>query len=111
MIGFSLGIQNGLCGWKLCLFVDGQLRKTRMAIKVRGGNHGKDIRQLEITLKGLTIRGKCLIDSQRMISGVKNHSNRVDVTEEPVLVTRVSRTSTCQISRICSLPTSMDDTF
>jgi circadian clock protein KaiC len=32
--------------------IDGQLRKIMVVIKMRGGNHSKDIREYEITSKG-----------------------------------------------------------
>jgi circadian clock protein KaiC len=35
--------------------IEGRLRKVLMIIKMRGGNHNKDIREYEITPKGLTI--------------------------------------------------------
>jgi len=37
--------------------IAGQLRKILMVIKMRGGDHCKDIREYEITSKGLTIGG------------------------------------------------------
>ncbi len=35
--------------------IDGQLRKMMMVIKMRGGNHSKDIREYVITQKGLVV--------------------------------------------------------
>lgn len=35
--------------------IDGQLRKVMMVIKMRGGNHSKDIREYVITQKGLVV--------------------------------------------------------
>ena len=40
--------------------IDGQLRKIMVVIKMRGGNHAKDIREYEITSKGVMILGKRL---------------------------------------------------
>jgi circadian clock protein KaiC len=40
--------------------IDGQLRKIMVVIKMRGGNHAKDIREYEITSKGVVILGKRL---------------------------------------------------
>ncbi len=37
--------------------IDGQLRKVLMVIKMRGGNHSKDIREYVITEKGLMVIG------------------------------------------------------
>ena len=33
--------------------IDGQLRKVLMVVKMRGGDHSKDIREYEITSEGL----------------------------------------------------------
>ena len=38
--------------------IDGQLRKIMVVIKMRGGNHAKDIREYEITSKGVVILGQ-----------------------------------------------------
>ena len=35
--------------------IDGQLRKVMVVIKMRGGNHSKDIREYVITDKGVVI--------------------------------------------------------
>jgi circadian clock protein KaiC len=35
--------------------IDGQLRKTMVVIKMRGGNHSKDIREYVITDKGVVV--------------------------------------------------------
>jgi circadian clock protein KaiC len=45
-------------------------------IKMRGGNHAKDIREYEITSAGVVILGKRLTEYQGLISGVPVHSNR-----------------------------------
>ncbi len=37
--------------------IDGQLRKIMVVIKMRGGNHAKDIREYEITSNGVMILG------------------------------------------------------
>ena len=63
--------------------IDGQLRKIMVVIKMRGGNHAKDIREYEITSKGVVILGKRLTNYQGLISGVPVHSDRPDSTEEP----------------------------
>jgi circadian clock protein KaiC len=66
---------------------DGQLRKIMVAIKMRGGNHAKDIREYEITSKGVVILGKRLIEYQGLISGIPVRSGRPDSTEETLLDT------------------------
>ena len=35
--------------------IDGQLRKVMVVIKMRGGNHSKDIREYVITEKGVVV--------------------------------------------------------
>ena len=50
--------------------IDGQLRKILVVIKMRGGNHAKDIREYEITPKGLVILGKRLTNYHGLISGI-----------------------------------------
>ena len=37
--------------------IDGQLRKVMVVIKMRGGNHSKDIREYVITDKGVVVIG------------------------------------------------------
>jgi circadian clock protein KaiC len=56
--------------------IDGQLRKIMVVIKMRGGNHAKDIREYEITSKGVVILSKRLTAYQGLISGIPVHSDR-----------------------------------
>ena len=63
--------------------IDGQLRKIMVVIKMRGGNHAKDIREYEITPKGVVVLGKRLTDFQGLITGVPVHSNRSNREEAP----------------------------
>jgi circadian clock protein KaiC len=56
--------------------IDGQLRKIMVVIKMRGGNHSKDIREYEITSKGVVIIGERLTDYQGLITGIPKHVNR-----------------------------------
>ena len=63
--------------------IDGQLRKIMVVIKMRGGNHAKDIREYEITSKGVVILGKRLINYQGLISGIPVYVDRTDLKEEP----------------------------
>ena len=63
--------------------IDGQLRKIMVVIKMRGGNHAKDIREYEITSEGIMILGKRLIDYQGLISGIPAHTDRPRRTGEP----------------------------
>src|ERR1700676_2887170 len=63
--------------------IDGQLRKIMVVIKMRGGNHAKDIREYEITPKGVVSLGKRLTNYQGLISGIPVRLDRPDSTEEP----------------------------
>ena len=58
-------------------------------IKMRGGNHAKDIREYEITSKGVVILGKRLTNYQGLISGIPVRSDRSVSTEEPSLDTGI----------------------
>jgi circadian clock protein KaiC len=49
--------------------IDGQLRKVLMVVKMRGGDHGKDIREYEITSRGLQM-GARLTGYRGLITGV-----------------------------------------
>ena len=60
-----------------------------VVIKMRGGNHAKDIREYEITDKGVVILGKRLTEYQGLISGIPVHSGRSDSTEKPSLDTGI----------------------
>jgi circadian clock protein KaiC len=63
--------------------IDGQLRKIMVVIKMRGGNHAKDIREYEITSEGIVILGKRLIEYQGLISGIPVHTDRPRSAGEP----------------------------
>src|SRR5450755_4506514 len=56
--------------------IEGQLRKIMVVIKMRGGNHSKDIREYEITSKGVVIMGDRLTDYQGLITGIPEQLNR-----------------------------------
>jgi len=49
--------------------IDGQLRKVLMVVKMRGGNHSKQIREYEITSEGLAI-GEQLTQYRGLTTGV-----------------------------------------
>jgi circadian clock protein KaiC len=55
--------------------IEAQLRKILVIIKMRGGNHSQDIREYEITSKGM-ILGERLRDYQRLITGIPERVNR-----------------------------------
>ena len=49
--------------------IEGQLRKILMVIKMRGGDHSKDIREYEITSKGVVI-GERLTGYEHLLTGI-----------------------------------------
>ncbi len=55
--------------------IEGQLRKILMVLKMRGGNHSKDIREYEITSQGIVI-GECLKDYDRLVTGIPSRAQR-----------------------------------
>jgi circadian clock protein KaiC len=50
--------------------IEGQLRKILVVIKMRGGDHSKDVREYEITSEGGIVVGERLKDYQRLITGI-----------------------------------------
>jgi circadian clock protein KaiC len=52
-------------------------------IKMRGGNHSKDIREYEITSEGVIILGERLTDYEGLITGIPTRVNRSSKKEEP----------------------------
>jgi circadian clock protein KaiC len=62
--------------------IDGKLRKILVVIKMRGGNHAKDVREYEITSKGVVILGKALTNFQGLISGIPVHADQSDAKGE-----------------------------
>jgi circadian clock protein KaiC len=73
--------------------IDGQLRKIMVVIKMRGGNHAKDIREYEITSKGMVILDTRLTNYQGLISGLPVHKNRSDPMDEPTPEPGISENS------------------
>jgi circadian clock protein KaiC len=63
--------------------IEGQLRKIMVVIKMRGGNHAKDIREYEITSKGMVILGKRLTNYQGLISGLPVQLDRAELKAYP----------------------------
>ena len=49
--------------------IDGQLRKVLMVVKMRGGDHSKDIREYEVTPGGVRV-GERLTGYRGLITGV-----------------------------------------
>jgi circadian clock protein KaiC len=50
--------------------IDGQLRKVLMVVKMRGGNHSKDIREYVITGKGMVVIHPRRTDYHGLITGI-----------------------------------------
>jgi len=50
--------------------IDGQLRKVMVVVKMRGGNHSKDIREYVITDKGVVVIGPRLTEYTQLTSGL-----------------------------------------
>ena len=50
--------------------IDGQLRKTMVVIKMRGGNHSKDIREYVITGEGVVVIHPRRTDYSRLSTGI-----------------------------------------
>ena len=50
--------------------IEGQLRKILVVVKMRGGNHSKDIREYEITSEGVIILGPRLKGYEGLITGI-----------------------------------------
>jgi len=63
--------------------IEDQLRKIMVVIKMRGGNHAKDIREYEITSKGVVISDQRLTNFQGLISGIPVHLNRSGQEVDP----------------------------
>src|SRR5436190_4688794 len=54
--------------------IDGQLRKVMFVVKMRGGNHSKDIREYVITEKGLVVIHPRRTDYYRLITGIPHRT-------------------------------------
>lgn len=64
--------------------IDGQLRKVMVVIKMRGGNHSKDIREYVITDKGVVLIGPLRTDYTGLTSGLPQRvGQRGDAAPEP----------------------------
>jgi circadian clock protein KaiC len=54
--------------------IDGQLRKTMVVIKMRGGNHSKDIREYVITDKGVVVIHPRRTDYAQLSTGIPHRT-------------------------------------
>ncbi|MBA3832401.1 MAG: AAA family ATPase [Chthoniobacterales bacterium] len=50
--------------------IDGQLRKVMVVIKMRGGNHSKDVREYVITDEGVVVIGPRITDYEGLSTGI-----------------------------------------
>jgi circadian clock protein KaiC len=63
--------------------IGGQLRKVLMVVKMRGGDHSKDIREYEVTSEGLRV-GERLTGYHGLITGVPEPLGSADRNREEV---------------------------
>jgi circadian clock protein KaiC len=64
--------------------IDGQLRKVIVVVKMRGGNHSKDIREYVISEKGVVVIKPRETDYARLTTGLPNRIGRQEeVAPEP----------------------------
>jgi circadian clock protein KaiC len=64
--------------------IDGQLRKVMVVVKMRGGNHSKDIREYVITDKGVVIIGPRKTDYIRLTTGIPDRiGHQEEAAPEP----------------------------
>ena len=64
--------------------IGGQLRKVLVVVKMRGGNHSKDIREYVITAEGLVVIAPRYTDYKRLITGLPERAGqREELPPEP----------------------------
>ena len=64
--------------------IDGQLRKIMVVIKMRGGNHSKDIREYVITDEGVVLIGPRQTDYRRLTTGLPERTGQAtEAAPEP----------------------------
>jgi circadian clock protein KaiC len=61
--------------------IDGQLRKVMVVIKMRGGNHSKDIREYVITNKGVVVIHPRRTDYHGMTTGIPTQTGPREAQE------------------------------
>ncbi|MGI8820583.1 MAG: RAD55 family ATPase, partial [Chthoniobacterales bacterium] len=57
--------------------IDGQLRRVVVVVKMRGGDHSKDIREYAITNKGVVIIGPRQTDYTQLTSGLPRRTGQM----------------------------------
>jgi circadian clock protein KaiC len=64
--------------------IDGQLRKVMVVIKMRGGNHSKDIREYVITDEGVVVIHPRKTDYAALTTGIPERiGQREEIPPEP----------------------------
>jgi circadian clock protein KaiC len=63
--------------------IEGELRKILVIIKMRGGDHSKDVVEYEITSDGVMILGERMKDYQRLITGIPERFIRSGQRQRP----------------------------
>jgi circadian clock protein KaiC len=64
--------------------IHGQLRKVMVVVKMRGGNHSKDIREYVITDKGVVVIHPRQTDYARLTTGLPEHlGQQTEAAPEP----------------------------
>ncbi len=63
--------------------IDGQLRKVMVVIKMRGGNHSKDIREYVVSDKGVVVIGPRQTDYARLSSGLPERIGQAPPEKSP----------------------------
>jgi len=64
--------------------IDGQLRKVMVVIKMRGGNHSKDIREYVITDKGVVVIHPRRTDYEALVTGIPRQTGPRKAQEDEV---------------------------
>ena len=68
--------------------IDGQIRKMMMVIKMRGGNHSKDIREYVITDKGVVVIGPRQTDYTGLTTGLPARVGKLEEASPEPKATR-----------------------
>ncbi|MEO6788456.1 MAG: protein kinase, partial [Chthoniobacteraceae bacterium] len=71
--------------------IDGQMRKILVVVKMRGGNHSKDIREYVITEKGVVVIGPRQTDYVRLTSGLPERIGQMPHETPPEPKTKAVR--------------------
>ncbi len=66
--------------------IDGELRKVMVVVKMRGGQHSKEIREYEITSHGFELLGTTLKNYRGLITGIPQKIRPLGTGEEPETV-------------------------